>query len=236
MSITRAVLSPRTIDGQNEGASTTITAGDQSGVIPDSLQTYADNCFSSSKNFYQCKAAIVPPLKPLESLTPLAAPTPSQIGVHRVVNGWFIDCCDPDLDLDKCNSAVDADTNCAATGNYTLYADPNATSSSTSASVSPPSNASISSGAIAGAVVGSVAGTALLAILAAALIWRKRKTHQEQAEKLSGSSTSSYPADVKGGLPGVDASELPGTNEQHELPTANEQHELPSSLSHPPHS
>lgn len=120
-------------------------------------------------------------------------PESVQQGTQRVVHGWYIGCCDADLVLDKCAQSLHFGVNCKSDGDYSLdyvhdpdettssSSTPSSTSSSTQSAVS--SDKSMSSGAIAGAVVGSVIGAAFLAILAAALLWRKRKAQQELVEK-----------------------------------------------------
>lgn len=237
MSTSTAVLleAPMTLKSQERAKSSTpATRAKRSGkspndvtISPDALQPYADSCFASTKNFFQCQASSVAGLIPVATHKhPITTSTPSQIGVHKVVSGWFVDCCDTDLVLNKCASHVGFQNNCEPSGDYYLnyIKDPDATSS---APASPsPSSTSLSSGAIAGVVVGSVAGAALLAILAAALLWRKRKAHQSEAEKaamLAGINPPPYAADGAAGDKGksseVSVGELPATNEQHELPT-----------------
>lgn len=199
-------------------------------VTPKALQPYAKNCFSSSKNFFQCEASTIPSSSKVVSAEQVPITTPTQIGVHKVVDGWFIDCCNTDLVLNKCAEHVGYDDNCKKGGDYSLnYIEDPDTSGSGSASSS---NGSISSGAIAGAVVGSVIGATFLALLAAALLWKRRKTQAAEAEKaamLSNDNPPSYHENDLAAAAGAAAGkELPNEVTVAELP-ANEHHELPAS-------
>lgn len=172
-------------------------------VSPASLQPYAKGCYASNKNFFQCEPAPVPKAQGLAN----SNPAPTQAGSHKVVDGWFVACCDADLVLNKCAESVDFAQNCDKNGDYSLsyIKDPDKPAASGSSPSPAAAGTSMSAGAIAGAVVGSVLGAAIVAILAAALLWKRRKpAQQESYEKetalLSPDNPPSYSEPERNGL------------------------------------